>query len=270
MARLERFCAGPLAHYAESRDIPAEEGTSRLSPHLAFGEVSPRQVWHAALAAGEEQAQPFLRELLWREFSHHLLWHRPELPERPLRSAYSAFPWQGDARLLHAWQRGRTGYPFVDAGMRQLWQQGWMHNRVRMVVASFLVKHLLQPWQDGAEWFWDTLVDADLADNSASWQWVAGCGSDAAPYFRIFNPITQGEKFDPEGRYIRRFLPELAKLPAAHLHRPWEAPEAVLRQAGLRLGETYPYPITDHAEARQRALDAFATLPKATLAETVA
>ncbi len=256
VARLARFATGAMAGYAKGRDTPEGETTSALSPHLAFGEVSPRQAWHVATA------EPWRRQLLWREFSYHLLWHRPELPERPLRPAYADFPWRPDDRLLHAWQQGRTGYPLVDAGMRQLWRTGWMHNRVRMVAASFLVKHLLQPWQDGASWFWDTLVDADLANNSASWQWVAGCGSDAAPYFRVFNPVLQGEKFDPAGAYVRRWLPELARLPDSLVHRPWEAPAEDLARAGVRLGETYPRPIVDHAAARQRALDAFAALPK--------
>ncbi len=256
--RLARFCATALPGYAARRDNPAEDATSGLSPHLAFGEVSPRQVWHAA----GEAATKFRSEVLWREFAYHLLWHRPELPETALRPAYADFPWQPDARLLRAWQQGQTGYPLVDAGMRQLWRTGWMHNRVRMVVASFLVKHLLQPWQDGASWFWDTLVDADLANNSASWQWVAGCGSDAAPYFRVFNPVLQGEKFDPAGRYVRRFVPELARLPDSLVHRPWDAAPEILRAAGVRLGETYPRPIIDHALGRQRALDAFAALPK--------
>ena len=198
--------------------------------------------------------------MLWREFSYHLLWHRPELPEVPLRQRFATFPWAPDAALLRAWQRGRTGYPVVDAGMRQLWRHGWMHNRVRMITASLLVKHLLQPWQAGAAWFWDTLVDADLASNSASWQWVAGSGSDAAPYFRVFNPILQGEKFDPTGRYVRRFVPELARLPDAYVHRPWEAPDAVLRAAGVVLGRDYPRPVIEHAEGRARALAALAEL----------
>ena len=257
-ARLARFVNAALAGYARQRDIPEGETTSALSPHLAFGEVSPRQAWHAVGEAGAK----FRSELLWREFSYHQLWHRPELPETALRPAYQKFPWQPDARLLRAWQQGRTGYPLVDAGMRQLWRTGWMHNRVRMVTASFLVKHLLQPWQDGASWFWDTLVDADLANNSASWQWVAGCGADAAPYFRVFNPVLQGEKFDPAGSYVRRFVPELARLPDKWVHRPWEAPPEELARAGVRLGEGYPRPVVDHALGRQRALDAFAALPK--------
>ncbi|WP_408869756.1 cryptochrome/photolyase family protein [Crenalkalicoccus roseus] len=256
-ARLARFLAGPLRDYGAARNNPGTEGTSGLSPHLRWGEVSPAQVWHAALAAlggDRAAARPFLAELLWREFSYHLLWHRPEMPEAPLRPRFAAFPWARDPALLRAWRRGRTGYPIVDAGMRQLWRLGWMHNRVRMIAASFLVKHLLQPWQDGAAWFWDTLVDADLASNSASWQWVAGCGTDAAPYFRVFNPVLQGERFDPAGRYVRRFVPELARLPDRYLHRPWEAPEAVLRQAGLALGRDYPRPVVEHAAARRRAL----------------
>jgi deoxyribodipyrimidine photo-lyase len=246
-ARLDAFLASALADYAKARDVPAGSTTSRLSPHLAFGEISPRQAWEASAASDK-----FRSELLWREFSYHLLWHRPGMTEHPLRAAFAHFPWQSNPAFLRAWQLGRTGYPLVDAGMRQLWATGWMHNRVRMVAASFLVKHLLQPWQDGARWFWDTLVDADLANNSASWQWVAGCGSDAAPYFRIFNPVLQGEKFDPEGTYVRQWLPELAALPDSLVHRPWDAKRAL----------DYPTPVIDHDAARQRALDAFARLPK--------
>ncbi len=261
--RLARFAGGALAGYAAGRNTPGIEGSSGLSPHLRWGEVSPRQVWHAVMAASggdRDRAWPFLSEILWREFSYHLMWHRPEVPDTPLRPSYARFPFQPDAGLLRAWQRGRTGYPIVDAGMRQLWQLGWMHNRVRMIAASLLVKHLLQPWQDGAAYFWDTLVDADLASNSASWQWIAGSGSDAAPYFRVFNPVLQGEKFDAEGRYVRRFVPELAKLPDRFLHRPWEAPPELLRQAGVALGRDYPRPVIDHAAGRARALAAFATL----------
>ncbi|MCS6890027.1 MAG: DNA photolyase family protein [Rhodovarius sp.] len=252
--RLDRFGAGGIAAYASRRNLPGLPGTSGLSPHLRWGEISPRQLWHAARALGAAGEHPFLKEILWREFSYHLLWHRPELPEAPLQPAFARFPWVRDPALLRAWQRGRTGYPIVDAGMRELWQTGWMHNRVRMIAASFLVKHLLQPWQDGAAWFWDTLVDGDLASNSASWQWVAGCGADAAPYVRIFNPILQGEKFDPEGAYVRRFLPELADLPLRFLHRPWEAPSPP---------RGYPAPIIGHAEGRARALAAYASLKTA-------
>jgi len=259
-ARLDAFVGMRLAGYKDARNDPGIEGSSGLSPHLRWGEISPRQVWHAAVAASggdRAKAWPFLSEILWREFSHHTLWHRPELPEHALRGRFKAFPFQPDTALLHAWQRGATGYPIVDAGMRQLWRYGWMHNRVRMVTASLLVKHLLQPWQAGAAWFWNTLVDADLASNSASWQWVAGSGTDAAPYFRVFNPVLQGEKFDPTGRYVRRFVPELAKLPDKFLHQPWAAPDAVLRQAGVTLGRDYPRPIIEHAAGRARALAAF-------------
>ncbi|MBR0671472.1 cryptochrome/photolyase family protein [Neoroseomonas soli] len=260
-ARLGAFLEHGLAGYADRRNDPAAEwGTSGLSPHLHLGEISPRQVWHAAREKGGKGVETFLKELLWREFSHHLLWHRPEMPTAPLRPEFRAFPWRRDADLLRAWQRGQTGYPIVDAGMRQLWRTGWMHNRVRMIAASFLVKHLLQPWQDGAAWFLDTLVDADLAANSASWQWVAGCGADAAPYFRIFNPVLQGEKFDPDGAYVRRWCPELARLPDRFIHRPYEAPEAVLRGAGVRPGRDYQPPLVDLALGRDRALAAFASI----------
>ena len=243
-ARLAGFVAGGLDGYATRRDLPGVDGTSVLSPHLAFGEVSPRQVWAAA------DGEKFRGEVLWREFSAHLLWHNRDMPEAPMKRAFAAMPWREDAAGLLAWQRGMTGIPIVDAGMRQLWQTGWMHNRVRMIVASFLVKHLLLPWQAGEAWFWDTLVDADLASNSASWQWVAGCGADAAPYFRIFNPVLQGRKFDPGGAYVRRFVPELAGLPDGVLHAPWLASALELRGTG------YPEPVVDLAVGRARALAA--------------
>jgi deoxyribodipyrimidine photo-lyase len=258
--RLARFARGALAAYAGRRDTPGVEGTSGLSPHLRFGELSPRQVWHAARAAGARGEDVFLKEILWREFAHHLLWHRPDMPEQPLQEGFARFPWQPDPALLRAWRRGRTGYPIVDAGMRQLWRTGWMHNRVRMIAGSLLVKHLLQPWQEGEAWFWDTLLDGDLASNSASWQWVAGCGADAAPYFRVFNPVLQGEKFDAAGDYVRRWAPELARLPDRFLHKPWEAPEAVLRGAGVVLGRDYPRPVVEHGAGRARALAAYAAL----------
>jgi len=258
--RLAAFVETSLRGYDGQRNTPGVAGTSSLSPHLRFGEVSPRQVWHAAREAGTKGEATFLKEILWREFSYHLLWHRPELPEAPLQPQFEAFPWRPDRRLLRAWQRGRTGYPIVDAGMRQLWRMGWMHNRVRMITASLLVKHLLQPWQAGAAWFWDTLLDGDLASNSASWQWVAGCGADAAPYFRVFNPMLQGEKFDADSAYVRRWVPELAQVPDKFLHKPWEAPEMVLRGAGVRLGEDYPRLIIPHAEGRARALEAYAAM----------
>jgi len=198
----------------------------------------------------------------WREFCYHLLFHWPDLPERPFRSEFKAFPWANDGVALRAWQRGKTGYPIVDAGMRELWHTGWMHNRVRMIAASLLTKGLLVPWQAGEAWFWDTLVDADLANNAANWQWVAGCGADAAPYFRIFNPVRQGQKFDPEGAYVRRWVPGLQCMPSEFIHAPWLAPRERLYQAGVRLGEDYPYPIIDHAMARKRALAAFARIKR--------
>ncbi len=264
--RLDRFLDEAVVRYGTDRDRPDRMGTSRLSPHLHFGEIGPRTVWHRvslfadADGAAASGAQAFLRELVWREFSHHLLHHWPEFPEAPFRADFARFPWREDPEGLRAWQRGRTGYPIVDAGMRELWETGWMHNRVRMIAASFLVKDLLVPWQDGEAWFWDTLVDADLANNAAGWQWVAGCGADAAPYFRIFNPVLQGEKFDPDGRYVKRWVPELAGLSAKFMHRPWEAPPEVLEAASVVLGGTYPAPIVDHGMARRRALDALASL----------
>ena len=264
--RLERFLTTALRDYAGERNRPDRPGTSRLSPHLHFGEISPATCWYAARAAADRLAaegltadkglETFHKELVWREFAAHLLVHWPDLPEAPFKPEYAAFPWAQDARDLKAWQRGKTGYPIVDAGMRELWHTGWMHNRVRMIVASFLIKDLLIPWQQGEAWFWDTLVDADLASNAASWQWVAGCGADAAPYFRIFNPTRQGEAYDPDGAYVRRWVPELAKLPAQHIHEPWSAPPIVLAAAGVTLGESYPHRIVDHAQARDRALAA--------------
>jgi deoxyribodipyrimidine photo-lyase len=189
-----------------------------------------------------------------------MLVQNPGMPDAPVREAFAHFPWKNDAKALRSWQRGRTGYPIVDAGMRELWSTGWMHNRVRMITASFLIKHLLQPWQNGEAWFWDTLVDADLANNAASWQWVAGSGVDAAPYFRIFNPVKQAETFDPDGAYVRAWCPELAKLPAPQIHAPWEVPKEILAKAGIELGQTYPQPIVDHKTARARALEAFESL----------
>ena len=260
--QLQRFLNDALAEYPDGRNRPGEDGSSRLSPHLHWGEISARQVWHAVREseAPASAADTFLKEIIWREFSHNILWHHPGLPEAPLRPEYTHFPYRRNIEAQRAWQRGQTGYPIVDAGMRQLWRLGWMHNRVRMIVASLFVKHLRQPWQDGEAWFWDTLVDADLGNNSFNWQWVAGSGADASPFFRIFNPVLQGEKFDPEGEYVRNFVPELAKLPDRWLHRPWEAPAEVLREAGVTLGETYPEPIVDHATGRARALEALAAM----------
>lgn len=267
-ARLEAFLDETVGGYADSRDRPDKTGTSRLSPHLHFGELSPCRVWHAVMGHAHGRhlgkgAQTFLKELVWREFSHHLLFHFPTLPEKSFRPEFDAYPWKYQKAKLHAWQRGRTGYPIVDAGMRELWHTGWMHNRVRMVVASFLIKHLLISWHQGEAWFWDTLVDADLANNSASWQWVAGSGADAAPYFRIFNPMKQGATFDPNGDYVRAWVPELGKLPNADLHAPWLASDATLQAAGVILGDTYPHPIVDHDVARKAALSGYATVKAA-------
>ena len=262
--RLEVFLARGLTTYGTQRDRPDHEGTSALSPHLHFGEISVRRVWHAVRQAvgGYPAAkitgspEVYLREIGWREFASHLLYHFPHTTDAPLRADYTRFPWVKDPVGLRAWQRGRTGYPVVDAGMRQLWATGWMHNRVRMIVASFLVKDLRVTWLEGARWFWDTLVDADLAANTLGWQWAAGCGADAAPYFRVFNPTSQGTKFDPDGEYVRTWVPQLARLPAALVHVPSEADERTLERAGITLGRDYPDRIVDHAEARKLALDA--------------
>jgi deoxyribodipyrimidine photo-lyase len=266
-AALAAFLDRALRAYPEARNLPSEAGSSRLSPYLHHGELSPREIWHAVKRRLAEVDGPgwvagaecYLREVVWREFALQLLLHFPHTPEQPLREAYARFPWRDDPPALRAWQRGRTGYPLVDAGMRELWTTGWMHNRVRMITASFLVKHLLLPWSRGAAWFWDTLVDADLANNTLGWQWTAGCGADAAPYFRIFNPITQGDKFSAHA-YVRRHLPALAGLPDAYLFRPWEAPPETLRAAGVALGETYPRPWVEHGAARDRALEALSAL----------
>jgi deoxyribodipyrimidine photo-lyase len=265
-ARLKTFLDDSVRGYTGDRDRPDRDGTSRLSPHLRFGEISPRQVWHAARFAAAEHPRlagdidKFLSELGWREFCRHLLFDVPDLAERNLQEQFDAFPWRRDARALKAWQRGRTGYPIVDAGMRELWHTGVMHNRVRMAVASFLVKHLLIDWRAGEQWFWDTLVDADAGSNPANWQWVAGSGADAAPYFRVFNPILQGEKFDPDGAYVRRWVPELAQLPNGLIHQPWTATPIELASAGIALGKTYPQPIVDHKQGRERALAAYAKI----------
>jgi deoxyribodipyrimidine photo-lyase len=258
MQRAEDFLQHSLARYDALRDHPGEDGTSMLSPHLHFGEISAAQLWHLTHRHPNGKGrETFIRELLWREFCANLLWHNPGLPDSPLKPEFAAMPWRDDKPALTAWQKGQTGVPIVDAGMRQLWQIGWMHNRVRMIVASFLIKHLMIPWQEGEAWFWDTLVDADLASNAGNWQWVAGCGADAAPYFRIFNPVLQGLKFDPDGDYVRRFVPELAGLDSRHIHAPRDAPAEALSRAGIALGKTYPHPIVDLAEGRARALDAY-------------
>ncbi|MFD1192104.1 cryptochrome/photolyase family protein [Phenylobacterium conjunctum] len=269
-ARLDAFVHGALKAYAGDRDRPDREGISRLSPHLHFGEISPKACWRAAQAAAlrgevpDAQVDKFLAELGWREFNANTALAaeaRGDAPEKVnVDRRFDAFPWRDDPKAFAAWTKGMTGYPIVDAGLRQLWTTGWMHNRVRMVVASFLTKHLLIDWRAGETWFWDTLVDADHASNAGNWQWVAGCGADAAPYFRIFNPVTQGEKFDPDGTYVRRWVPELARMPAKLIHAPWAADKAILSACGVTLGLTYPHPIVDHGVARQRALDAYQSL----------
>jgi deoxyribodipyrimidine photo-lyase len=260
---LQIFADDAVHDYARGRDLPARHGTSRLSPHLHFGEISPRQI-HARLerlasqadAARRPDIEPYLRELGWREFAHHLLYHFPATPTENFNPRFGALAWAApDPAALARWQQGRTGIPLVDAGMRELWHSGWMHNRVRMIVASFLTKNLRQHWQHGARWFWDTLVDADLANNTMGWQWVAGCGADAAPYFRVFNPVTQARRFDPDGHYLRRWLPELADAPLALLHEPWKDP-AQCRRRG------YPAPMVELAASRQRALDAYAAIAR--------
>lgn len=260
MAQLGDFLESAVEHYDHARDLPMERGTSRLSPYLHWGLIGPRQVMAALRSRAPQGVGPevFSKEIYWREFAYHVLYHFPHTPDAPLQEKYADFPWAPDESVLRRWQRGQTGYPIVDAGMRELWATGWMHNRVRMIVSSLLVKHLLQDWRAGAQWFWDTLVDADLASNTLGWQWSGGCGADAAPYFRIFNPMTQGKKFDPEGAYVRKWVPELAALPDTYIHEPWEAPGSLLRQIGFRPGEDYPLPIIDHKEGRERALAAFA------------
>ncbi|MBH0239753.1 cryptochrome/photolyase family protein [Methylobrevis albus] len=261
--RLAGFLDDGIARYKAERDQPAAGASSMLSPHLRFGEISPVSIWHAATArSGHDAAtEKFLSEIGWREFSYNLLFHFPDLATRNFQSRFDEFPWtKGGEDDIAAWQRGRTGVPIVDAGMRQLWQTGVMHNRIRMVAASYLVKHLLADWRIGEAWFWDTLVDADIANNPASWQWVAGSGADAAPYFRVFNPVLQGRKFDADGAYVRRFVPELAGLPDRFIHAPWEAPADVLKAAGVQLGRDYPHPIVPLDEGRDRALRAFEAL----------
>lgn len=259
--RLHRFVNDGLKQYKKGRDFPALESVSRLSPYLHFGELSPNQAWHAARSMGDsDNIEHFCSELAWREFSYSLLYFNPELPKENLQTKFDSFPWLENEEHLKAWQRGQTGIPIVDAGMRELWQTGYMHNRVRMIVGSFLIKNLLLHWHHGERWFWDCLVDADLANNSAGWQWVAGCGADAAPYFRIFNPVTQGQKFDPHGEYTKRYVPELIDMPDKYLFNPWEAPRDVLVAANVRLGTNYPKPIIDLKASRERALEAFQTL----------
>lgn len=259
--RLDAFLSNGIQNYKEGRNYPAQENVSRLSPHLHFGEISSNQVWYAAhMTSDNQNVECFCSELGWREFSYSLLYHNPDLPHKNLQKKFDTFPWRKSGKDFTSWTKGQTGIPIVDAGMRELWETGYMHNRVRMIVASFLVKNLLLDWRLGEAWFWDCLVDADLANNSASWQWVAGSGADAAPYFRIFNPVTQGQKFDPDGIYTKKYVPELERLPIKYLFNPWEAPEKDLAKARVILGKTYPYPIVDLKTSRERALSAFKSL----------
>jgi deoxyribodipyrimidine photo-lyase len=263
--KLFSFLDQGLHGYKEKRNYPNKPNISKLSPHLHFGEISPNQAWQAAQIYGrvknvDSDVDCFLSQLGWREFSHYLLYHFPELPRTNFHRKFDQFPWEENPHHLQCWQKGQTGYPIVDAGMRELWQTGFMHNRVRMIVASFLIKNLLIHWHHGEDWFWDCLVDADLANNSASWQWVAGSGADAAPYFRIFNPVAQGEKFDTEGTYTRHFVPELSQLPNQFLFKPWEAPDHVLNTCGIALGQTYPKPIINLKLSREQALQAYRTI----------
>ena len=259
--RLSKFMQQGIKDYKEGRNIPAKDNVSRLSPHLHFGEISPHQLWHTAKIAGDDKnIDHFCSELGWREFSYSQLYFNPDLPTKNLQPKFDYFSWVTNKDYLKAWQKGQTGIPIVDAGMRELWQTGYMHNRVRMIVGSFLVKNLLIHWHHGEQWFWDCLVDADLANNSASWQWVAGCGADAAPYFRIFNPITQGQKFDTEGQYTKKFVPELKNMPIKYLFNPWEAPNDILKDSAIILGKHYPYPIIDLKISREKALNAFQAL----------
>ncbi|WP_110111896.1 deoxyribodipyrimidine photo-lyase [Bacillus sp. CGMCC 1.16541] len=261
----KHFLTKKLRDYELGRDFPFKSIHSALSPYFAFGQLSPRVLYHYLFKKGEQiqspsfrrQIEMFTRQLVWRDFAYHLLYHFPSTTNEPLNPMFSNFKWEKNESQLNDWKQGQTGYPLVDAGMRELWKTGFMHNRVRMVAASFLVKHLLIHWQEGANWFWDTLVDADLANNTLGWQWVAGSGADAAPYFRIFNPITQSEKFDEEGAYIKKWIPELKDIPTKYIHKPWEAPNDVLEKANVILGSTYPFPIVEHKEARAKALERY-------------
>ena len=268
---LQDFLEQALFDYAEGRDIPSIDGVSRLSPHLHFGEISPRRIWHEVSFHADQSSNervggnqyptlPYLKQLIWRDFAHHILFHLPHTTDQPFNDKFKNFEWEHDARLIEAWQQGKTGIPLVDAGMRQLWKTGWMHNRVRMLVASFLCKNGLIHWLEGARWFWDTLLDADLANNSMGWQWTAGCGVDAAPYFRIFNPARQGVRFDPVGEYVKKWVPELSPIPAKFIHEPWLCPDIIQRESGVLIGQHYPMPILDLSQTRAEALARFKRL----------
>lgn len=257
LSKLDDFLRKSLSGYSQNRDFPSINGTSKLSSHLALGEISPKYIVVKAMDYGLTEGESFIREVFWRDFCYNLLYHFPHITEKPLQTKFEHFEWLENAEHLQAWQIGMTGYPIVDAGMRQLWSEGVMHNRVRMITASFLVKDLRISWQEGEKWFWDCLIDADLASNVANWQWVAGCGADAAPYFRVFNPSLQSKKFDPQGSYIKKYVPELMNMPEKHIHEPWNAPQKILDYCGIKLGKDYPYPILDHAQAKTESLKAF-------------
>ncbi len=260
-AQLAAFIKQGLPHYKDGRDRPDKRYTSRLAPYLHIGQLSPNQAWHVARQQGDDKhIDQFCCELGWREFSYHLLYYNAALRTQNLQAKFDDFPWKKNASHLTAWQQGKTGIPMVDAGIRELWHTGYMHNRVRMITGSFLVKNLRLHWQHGEQWFWDTLFDADHANNSASWQWISGCGADAAPYFRIFNPVIQGQKFDPKGEYVRQWVPEIARLPDSYLFNPWEAPAETLNVAKITLGQTYPMPIVDLKTSREAALAAYLSL----------
>ena len=259
--KFENFLKKSINSYKEGRDVPSKEAVSKISPHLHFGEISPNQLWYKIRNFGDDKnIDHFCSELGWREFSYSQLYFNPKLPKQNLQSKFDNFPWSNNLSNLNAWQNGMTGIPMVDAGMRELWQTGFMHNRLRMITGSFLVKNLLIHWHYGERWFWDCLVDADLASNSAGWQWIAGCGADAAPFFRIFNPVTQGQKFDPKGIYVRQYIPEIANLPNKYLFDPWNAPSNVLEEANINLGSTYPLPLVDLKTSREKALLAFKSI----------
>ena len=259
--QLKEFIKIGLDDYKEGRNFPGKKNVSRLSPFIKFGEISPNKIWYSLKNnlrfSADKNTDHFLSELGWREFSYYLLFHFPKIVDTNLQEKFDNFAWENNVNFLNKWKVGQTGYPIVDAGMRELWETGYMHNRVRMIVGSFLVKNLLVDWREGEKWFWDCLLDADLASNSASWQWVAGSGADAAPYFRIFNPILQGKKFDPDGKYIKKYIPELALLPSKYLFSPWETPKDILKESDIILGKDYPNPIVDIKLSREKALNLF-------------
>jgi len=259
--KMTEFFKKGIDDYKEGRNFPFKKNVSRLSPHIHFGEISPKQLWVKAKSiSSNKNTEHFVSEICWREFSYYLLYHFPNLPKDNLQKKFNNFPWKENNYYFDSWKKGKTGYPIIDAGMRELYETGYMHNRVRMIVASFLVKNLLIHWHKGERWFWDCLFDADLANNSASWQWVAGSGADAAPYFRIFNPVTQGVKFDVDGQYTKQYVPELKDMPNKYLFSPWEAPDDVLNKANVVLGGNYPKPIIDIKESREKALYSFSLI----------